>query len=71
MRLLIGAAAALLFCTTPASAACDLAAPDAKAAGPGCARAWMDANLHLNDIVVVGTHNSYKAAIPDAIMKLV
>jgi len=71
MRILIGAAAALLLSAAPAFAACDLAAPDAKAAGPDCARAWMDKNLHLNDIVTVGTHNSYKAAIPDAIMGLI
>ena len=51
--------------------ACNLSAPDAFEAGAGCARAWMDANLHLNDIVTVGTHNSYKAAIPDKIMALV
>ena len=71
MRILIGAAAALLLSAAPAFAACDLAAPDAKAAGPDCARAWMDKNLHLNDIVTVGTHNSYKSAIPDAIMGLI
>ena len=71
MRILIGAAAALLLSAAPAFAACDLAAPDAKAAGPDCARVWMDKNLHLNDIVTVGTHNSYKAAIPDAIMGLI
>lgn len=44
----------------PALAACDLDAPDARAAGPGCAQAWMDANLRLNDLQVIGTHNSYK-----------
>jgi hypothetical protein len=71
MRILFGAAAALLLSATPAFAACDLAAPDAKAAGPGCARAWMDKNLHLNDIVTVGTHNSYKMAIPGKIMSLI
>jgi len=71
MRILIGAAAALLLSAAPALAACDLAAPDARAAGPDCARAWMDKNLHLNDIVTVGTHNSYKAAIPDRLMSLV
>jgi hypothetical protein len=49
---------------TAASAACDLAAPDAAKAAPGCARAWMDANLHLNDILVVGTHNSYHLRSP-------
>lgn len=43
-----------------ASAACDLDAADARAAGPDCAQAWMDANLRLNDVQVVGTHNSYK-----------
>ncbi len=71
MQTLIGAAAALLLCAAPAFAACDLAAPDARAAGADCARAWMDKNLHLNDILTVGTHNSYKAAIPDAIMGLI
>lgn len=44
----------------PAGVGCDLAAADARAAGSGCARAWMDANLRLNDIVAMGTHNSYK-----------
>jgi len=68
--LLVGVA--LLALTTPALAAsCNLAAADAAAAGSGCARAWMDQNLHLNDILTVGTHNSYKAPIPDKIMALV
>ena len=59
-------------CTTHTiAAACNLNAADAAGAGQGCARAWMDANLHLNDIVTVGTHNSYKAAIPDKLMTLV
>ncbi len=71
MRILLGAAAVILFSATPALADCDLAASDAKAAGPDCARAWIDANLHVNDIVTVGTHNSYKTAIPDKIMSLV
>jgi hypothetical protein len=71
MRVLIGAAALVFLAATPAFAACDLAAPDARAAGPGCARAWMDMNLHVNDILTVGTHNSYKSAIPDAIMKMI
>ncbi len=52
-------------------ARCDLAAPDAGRAGPGCARAWMDRNLHLNDLMTVGTHNSYKTAVPDAVLALV
>ena len=50
---------------------CDLAAPDAARAGPGCARAWMDRHLHLNDLMTVGTHNSYKTAVPDAVLALV
>ncbi|HMI19837.1 MAG TPA: phosphatidylinositol-specific phospholipase C1-like protein [Sphingomonas sp.] len=44
--------------------ACRLTAGTAAAAGPGCAERWMDANLRLNDLSVVGTHNSYKRAIP-------
>jgi len=72
MRVVTGAVAVLFLCAAPAYAAdCNLAAPDAKAAGEGCARAWMDKNLRLNDIVAVGTHNSYKAAIPDPIMSLI
>jgi membrane-associated phospholipid phosphatase len=31
----------------------------------------MDHNLKLNDLVTVGTHNSYKTAIPDAVMTLI
>jgi hypothetical protein len=43
-----------------AAASCDLAAQNARQAGPGCAQAWMDANLRSNDIQIIGTHNSYK-----------
>jgi hypothetical protein len=71
MRVVTGALAALFLCAPAYAADCKLAAPDAKAAGEGCARAWMDKNLRLNDIVTIGTHNSYKAAIPDKIMALV
>jgi hypothetical protein len=49
---------------------CDLNAPDAASAGPGCARAWMDHNLRMNDLVTVGTHNSYKLAISEPIVAL-
>lgn len=45
---------------------CHIDAPDAAAAGEGCARAWMDQNLKMNDVTTVGTHNSYKQAIPPA-----
>lgn len=55
----------------PASKGCDLAAPDARAAGPGCARPWMDHNLKLNDLLAVGTHNSYKTTIPPEVMDIV
>jgi hypothetical protein len=71
MRLLTATVMALLLSSGAAWADCNLAAPDAAAAGANCARAWMDQNLHVNDIVTVGTHNSYKAAIPDKIMALV
>src|SRR5471032_806794 len=72
MRALFVGAAALLVWTAPATASdCELTAADAASAGVGCARAWMDQNLHLNDIVTVGTHNSYKEAIPEKIMSLV
>jgi len=59
--------ATLLFLIAPVHAgpACDLEA----AAAPNdasCARAWMDENLRVNDLLSVGTHNSYKSAIPDA-----
>jgi hypothetical protein len=50
---------------------CDLNATDAAKAGAGCARAWMDANLHVNDIVTIGTHNSYKQQIDPRIFALV
>ncbi|HEX7781498.1 MAG TPA: Ca2+-dependent phosphoinositide-specific phospholipase C [Sphingobium sp.] len=47
---------------------CDLAAKDAAHAGADCARAWLDANLKLNDLVAVGTHNSYKTELPAAVL---
>ena len=51
--------------------ACDLHAPDAAKAGKGCAQAWMDRNLHLNDLMTVGTHNSYHVRTPEKIMALI
>jgi len=46
---------------------CEPTAADVgKAGGDPCARAWMDQSLRMNDIAVVGTHNSYKLAIPKA-----
>lgn len=44
---------------------CQPAASDVHAAGgDACARAWMDVSLRMNDLAAVGTHNSYKLAIP-------
>jgi hypothetical protein len=53
--------------------ACNLHAADAAKAGRGhaCARAWMDRNLHLNDIMTVGTHNSYHMRTPPQVMALI
>ncbi|MGH6971710.1 MAG: phosphatidylinositol-specific phospholipase C1-like protein, partial [Caulobacteraceae bacterium] len=62
--------AALCLAAAPAMA-CDLHAADAAKAGPGCAKAWMDRNLHLNDIMTVGTHNSYHLRTPGKIMALI
>jgi len=63
-RVGISAAALGTALAATAAGACDLNAPDAASAGPGCARAWMDHNLHLNDILTVGTHNSYHQRSP-------
>jgi hypothetical protein len=62
-------ATTLLFLTARAHAdpACDLKAMQAPA-DASCAREWMDENLHVNDLLSVGSHNSYKAAIADAEM---
>ncbi len=46
--------------TADETASCNLSAPTAAEAGDNCARAWIDANLKMNDIQVLGTHNSYK-----------
>ncbi|MEZ6028594.1 MAG: Ca2+-dependent phosphoinositide-specific phospholipase C [Hyphomonadaceae bacterium] len=66
-RIALAAAASLLTlaaCTeAPADTAvatCRLDAATADEAGDGCARAWIDANLRMNDIQTLGTHNSYK-----------
>jgi hypothetical protein len=42
--------------------ACNLGAVDA--ARSHCASAWIDRNLHLNDVLTIGTHNSYKLRMP-------
>ena len=55
----------------PAFAACNLHAPDASRAGTGCAHRWMDANLAMNDILTVGTHNSYHRRAAPPVMALI
>ena len=71
LRGLAAAMAVALFAS--AASACDLHAPDAGKAGKGCAQAWMDRNLHLNDLMTVGTHNSWAFTVrtPDKIMALI
>lgn len=44
-----------------ARAACDLEKP-----APGCDLDRLDRTLHMNDVQAVGTHNSYKQAMPPA-----
>ncbi|QYF85644.1 Ca2+-dependent phosphoinositide-specific phospholipase C [Brevundimonas sp. PAMC22021] len=58
--------AALMAFATPASMEpCQPSAADVReAGGDACARRWMDATLRMNDLTAVGTHNSYKLAIP-------
>lgn len=51
---------ALLAAAATVAAVCDLEAPSGQ---PGCTRAAVDA-LPMNAIQVIGTHNSYKMAIP-------
>lgn len=67
MRYLLAAASLLLIAQAHADPACDLKAAQAPDEA-SCARAWMDENLRVNDLLSVGTHNSYKSAIPDAEM---
>lgn len=57
-------------CVASAGGSCDLAAADAAHAGKGCERAWMNRNLKLNDLMSVGSHNSYKTEIPAPVMAL-
>jgi hypothetical protein len=69
MKIVLAALALALPAT--GHAACRLHAPDADHAGKGCARAWIDANLKLNDIQTVGTHNSYKQFISPKLYAMV
>jgi membrane-associated phospholipid phosphatase len=62
-------AAMMLSAAAPQAPVCDLEAPDAAKAGAGCARAWIDRNLKLNDLVAIGTHNSYKTGVPSQVLR--
>ncbi len=56
------------------AAACDLKAATASAAEmakAGCGAKWIDANVRINQLQSVGTHNSYKVKIPDVEMALI
>jgi len=65
--------AAVIMGWPPAAAAptCRLDAASTQALDKACTRAWMDANLHLNDLAAVGTHNSYKLALPRQIAEAI
>jgi hypothetical protein len=59
---------------TTADAACDLNAASASAAEAklaGCGAKWLDENVAINQLQSMGTHNSYKQAIPDSEMALI
>lgn len=57
----VAAASAMAQTDAPA---CRLDAADAAQAGPDCSAAWIDHNLRINDLQAIGTHNSYKLALP-------
>jgi hypothetical protein len=44
---------------------CDLTAGQPSTTDADCARRWFDGQLRLNDLLVIGSHNSYKARVPD------
>jgi hypothetical protein len=69
MGLIIALIAAALLSANAAH--CRMGARTAPGAGAGCAQAWMDKNLKLNDLTTVATHNSYKQAISPPLMALI
>jgi hypothetical protein len=73
MKAIVAAALALASTVAAGSAvaACHLNAHDAASAGKGCAQRWMDANLRMNDILAVGTHNSYHEVARPQVMALI
>src|SRR5689334_11199554 len=59
---------------TATAPVCDLKAASASAAETalaGCGAKWIDANVAINQLQSVGTHNSYKIAIPDVEMAII
>jgi hypothetical protein len=59
---------------TAAALSCDPKAASASAAETalaGCGVKWIDANVAINQLQSMGTHNSYKEAIPDVEMALI
>src|SRR5687767_9485066 len=57
-----------------AVATCDLKAASASAAETklaGCGVKWLDENVAINQLQSIGSHNSYKVAIPDAEMAVI
>jgi hypothetical protein len=60
--------------TAKPAAECDLKAVSASAAEAamgGCGAKWIDANVRINQLQSVGTHNSYKVKIPDVELALI
>src|SRR5688572_32416546 len=67
MRFVLAAILSLQFASAFADTQCDLTAAQAPR-DESCARTWMDENLRANDLLSIGTHNSYKGAISDTEM---
>jgi hypothetical protein len=69
LSLVAFASLALAACQSPVEgpSACRMDSTNAAAAGDArCRREWIDVNLKMNDIQVLGTHNSYKDWIAPA-----
>ena len=62
---------ALTFGPAHSAGRCDLAAPNAGQAGANCAQDWMDINLRVNDVVTLGTAESYKQRLSTMLMTMV
>lgn len=71
MRFWLSISILLLAAGAHAGPSCDPHAKSAAQAGPGCARAWFDANLKLNQIQLVGTAESYKLRPSAAMLGLI